>query len=97
MLASIFIIQGYDTLRDPARVAAAPPNRWCGQLSERVPAMLAEAEQAVRINGAIQLAAGALLALGRAAAAVRARDRRDSRAHDDGRAPVLGGRRRGNG
>lgn len=64
MLASIFIIQGYDTLRHPARVApAAEP--VVRKLSERVPAIPAQAEQAVRINGAIHLAAGSLLALGR--------------------------------
>ena len=64
MLAAIFIVQGYDTLRRPERVAkqAEPVVR---QLAELVPAVPAEPEQAVRLNGAIQLAAGALLALGR--------------------------------
>ena len=64
MLASIFIIQGYDTLRQPERVAPlADP--VVQPLAERVPAVPANAEQAVRINGAIQLVAGSLLALGR--------------------------------
>src|ERR1700733_2181082 len=64
MLASIFIVEGFDTLRHPERVAkqAEPVVR---QLAERVPAVPAQPEQAVRINGAIQLAAGTLLALGR--------------------------------
>ena len=64
MVASIFIVQGYDTFRRPERVAplAEPVVR---PLAERVPAMPANAEQAVRINGAVQMAAGALLALGR--------------------------------
>ena len=64
MLASIFVIQGYDTLRNPERVATAaePVVR---RLAERVPAVPAKTEHAVRVNGAVQLAAGSLLALGR--------------------------------
>jgi putative oxidoreductase len=64
MAASIFIIQGYDTFRRPQRVAplAKPVVR---PLAERVPAVPAKTEQAVRINGAVQMVAGALLALGR--------------------------------
>ena len=64
MVASIFIIQGYDTFRRPERVAplAEPVVR---PLAERIPAVPAKAEQAVRINGAVQMVAGALLALGR--------------------------------
>jgi len=64
MVASIFILQGYDTLRRPERVAAAaePVVR---ALAERVPAVPAKTEQAVRLNGAVQLVAGSLLALGR--------------------------------
>jgi putative oxidoreductase len=64
MVASIFVIQGYDTLRRPERVAplAEPVVR---ALAERVPAVPAKAEQAVRINGAVQMVAGALLALGK--------------------------------
>jgi uncharacterized membrane protein YphA (DoxX/SURF4 family) len=64
MVASIFILQGYDTLRRPERVApAAEP--VVRALAERVPAVPAKTEQAVRINGAVQLVAGSLLALGR--------------------------------
>ncbi|HEX2820319.1 MAG TPA: DoxX family protein [Streptosporangiaceae bacterium] len=64
MVASIFVLQGYDTLRRPERVAAAaePVVR---SLAERVPAVPAKTEQAVRLNGAVQLVAGSLLALGR--------------------------------
>ena len=64
MLASIFIIEGYQALSEPERVAAAaePVVR---RISERVPALPAKTEQAVRLNGAVQLAAGSLLALGR--------------------------------
>ena len=64
MLAAIFIVQGFDTLRRPERVAkqAEPVVR---QLAERVPAVPAEPERAVRLNGAIQMTAGVLLAMGR--------------------------------
>jgi putative oxidoreductase len=64
MVASIFVLQGYDTLRRPERVAAqAEP--VVRALAERVPAVPAKTEQAVRLNGAVQLVAGSLLALGR--------------------------------
>src|SRR5262249_12761432 len=63
MLASIFAIQGLDTLRNPERVArAAEP--IVGPLRERVPALPESTEQAVRINGAVQLVGGTLLAIG---------------------------------
>jgi putative oxidoreductase len=64
MLASIFVLQGYDTFRHPDRVAplAEPVVR---PLAERIPAVPAKTEQAVRINGAVQMVAGSLLALGR--------------------------------
>lgn len=63
MLASIFAIQGLDTLRHPERVApAAEP--VVKPLAEKVPALPASVEQAVRINGAVQLAGGTLLAIG---------------------------------
>ncbi|HUZ22703.1 MAG TPA: DoxX family membrane protein [Streptosporangiaceae bacterium] len=64
MLASIFTIQGYNTLRHPERVASAaePVVR---SLAERLPVVPDQTEQAVRLNGAIQLAAGSLLAMGR--------------------------------
>lgn len=63
MLASIFVVQGYNTFREPERVAAvAEP--VVQPLAERVPAVPAKTEQAVRINGAVQMAAGSLLAMG---------------------------------
>jgi putative oxidoreductase len=64
MLASIFIVQGYQTYRHPERVAArAEP--VVRPLAERFPAVPAKTEDAVRLNGAVQMAAGSLLALGR--------------------------------
>ena len=64
MVASIFVLQGYDTLRHPERYTAdAEP--VVRTLAERVPAVPAKADQAVRLNGAIQLVAGSLLAAGR--------------------------------
>jgi len=64
MLASVFAIQGFGSLLHPERVAqqAEPVIRL---MAERVPAMPRDPEQAVRINGAIQLVAGLLLAMGR--------------------------------
>jgi putative oxidoreductase len=64
MLASIFAIQGFDTLLRPERVVrqAEPVVR---PVAERVPAVPGDLEQAVRINGAVQLVAASLLALGR--------------------------------
>jgi putative oxidoreductase len=63
LLASIFIVQGYDTLRQPERVSpAAEP--VVGPVRDRVPIVPDETEQAVRINGAVQLIGGSLLALG---------------------------------
>ena len=64
MVASIFVIQGYDTFRRPERMAprAEPVVR---PLAERFSAVPAKTEDAVRLNGAVQMAAGTLLALGR--------------------------------
>jgi putative oxidoreductase len=63
MVASIFILQGYDTFRRPERVAlrAEPVVR---QMSDRIPAVPAKTEDAVRLNGAVQMVAGLLLSLG---------------------------------
>jgi putative oxidoreductase len=64
MLASIFAIQGYDTMRRPERVSAlAEP--IVRPIAERLSVLPDETEQAVRINGAVQFVAGSLLALGR--------------------------------
>jgi putative oxidoreductase len=63
MLASIFIVQGYQTLRHPEQVAkqAEPVVNSLAGWVDFVPD---DTEQAVRISGAVQLAAGALLAVG---------------------------------
>ena len=63
LIASIFIIQGFETMRHPERVAkqAEPIVQSLAGVSEIVPK---DTEQAVRINGAVQFAAGALLAIG---------------------------------
>jgi putative oxidoreductase len=64
MLAGIFIVQGYDTFRHPEKVAprAEPVVR---PLAERFPsAVPAKTEDAVRLNGAVQMVAGACLAAG---------------------------------
>jgi putative oxidoreductase len=64
MLASIFVIQGFDTMLHPERVAAqAEP--VIRSVAERVPLVPAQAEQAVRLSGAVQVVAGSLLAIGR--------------------------------
>ncbi|HWF82971.1 MAG TPA: DoxX family protein [Streptosporangiaceae bacterium] len=63
MLASIFIVMGYQTMRSPERlVKQAEP--VVGPLAEFVPFVPEDTEQAVRLNGAAQLAGGALLAVG---------------------------------
>ncbi len=63
MLASIFVIQGFDTMLHPERVAPrAEP--VVAPLAERVPGIPARTEDAVRLNGAVQFTAGSLLALG---------------------------------
>lgn len=64
MLAFIFIRQGFETFRRPENYAerAEPVVR---PLTERVPAAPDKTEDAVRLNGAVQMAAGSLLALGR--------------------------------
>jgi putative oxidoreductase len=64
MVASIFVIQGFDTFRHPEKVAprAEPVVR---PLSDRFTAVPAKTEDAVRLNGAVQMVAGTLLALGR--------------------------------
>ena len=63
MLASIFVIQGLDTMLHPERVAprADPVVR---PLAELLPGVAGQTEDAVRLNGAVQFTAGSLLALG---------------------------------
>jgi putative oxidoreductase len=63
MLASIFVIQGYDTMLHPEKVAArAEP--VVRPVAELVPVVPDKTEDAVRLNGAVQFTAGSLLALG---------------------------------
>ncbi len=64
MLASIFAVQGFDTLLHPERVVAqAEP--VVRPVAERVPGVPSNTEQAVRISGAVQVVAASLLAVGR--------------------------------
>ena len=64
MLASIFVLQGFDAMVNPERVSArAEP--VVQPLAERVPLIPNQTEQAVRINGAVQFTAGLLLGMGR--------------------------------
>jgi uncharacterized membrane protein YphA (DoxX/SURF4 family) len=64
MLASTFVVAGLNTLRDPGRVApkAEPVVR---PIADRVSIVPDRTEQAVRLNAAVQVVAGSLLALGR--------------------------------
>ncbi len=63
MLASIFIVQGYQTWRWPERVAArAEP--VVRPVADRVAVLPDETEQTVRLNGAVQCVAGSMLAMG---------------------------------
>ena len=63
MLASIFVIQGFDTMLHPERVAPrADP--VVQPLAGLRPGVLGQTEDAVRLNGAVQFTAGSLLALG---------------------------------
>jgi len=63
MLASIFVIQGLETFQHPEKLAtrAEPVVR---PLVDRIPAVSAETEDAVRLNGAVQAVAGTALGLG---------------------------------
>ncbi|MET9494084.1 DoxX family protein [Streptomyces sp. NPDC006552] len=64
LLASVFVTGGLSTLRDPKRVApAAEP--VAAPLAARIPRLPEDPEQLVRINAAVQVGAGVLLAAGR--------------------------------
>jgi putative oxidoreductase len=64
LLASMFVSGGYATLRHPEAVApAAAPVAL--PIAERISSLPKDPRQLVRINSAVQLGAGALLALGR--------------------------------
>ena len=64
MLASIFVLQGFDAMVNPERVSPRAES-VVQPLAERVPLIPNEAEQAVRINGAVQFVGGLLLGMGR--------------------------------
>ncbi|GAA1421721.1 DoxX family protein [Streptomyces thermospinosisporus] len=64
MLASMFLAGGLDSVRRPQDVApAAEP--VVQPVTERVDALPDRTEQAVRLSGAVQVAAGLMLATGR--------------------------------
>lgn len=67
MLASIFLVQGYKTLRDPKPVLPAAEKLTASitpALEQRLPAVPTDPQTLVRINGAAQLAGGVGLATG---------------------------------
>src|ERR1700761_7307017 len=64
MMAAIFIVQGIDSLLHPDTKAPAA-EKVVRPLAERVPAVPDQVEQAVRFNGAVQVVAGSLLAIGK--------------------------------
>jgi len=64
MLASIFIAEGIDSLLHPDTKAPAA-EAVVRPLAEQVPVVPDQVEQAVRLNGAVQVVAGSLLAIGR--------------------------------
>ncbi|GGX28659.1 DoxX family protein [Streptomyces lomondensis] len=64
MLASMFLAGGLNSVRDPKEVAdAAEP--VVQPVTERVSALPDRTEQVVRLNGAVQVVAGLMLATGR--------------------------------
>jgi putative oxidoreductase len=65
MLASIFVVQGFNKLRDPDSVAArAKPvvDRLTPAMEKYTPQIPTDARTLVRISGAVDLGAGAMLA-----------------------------------
>lgn len=63
LLASIFISSGFDAVQHPeGKVKAA--EKVTGPLAESVPARPEDTATVVRLNGAVQVAAGALLSFG---------------------------------
>jgi putative oxidoreductase len=64
LLASMFVVGGLDSVRNPkAKVSAAED--VAPAIAARLPYLPEDPEQLVRINGAVQVAAGVLLSLGR--------------------------------
>ncbi|MEU5686312.1 DoxX family protein [Streptomyces venezuelae] len=64
MLASVFVTGGLHTLRDPQRVAPAA-EAVTAPVASRIPWLTEDPERLVRVNGAVQLGAGLMLATGR--------------------------------
>jgi putative oxidoreductase len=64
LLAATFVVQGVANLLHP-ELSAKQAEPVFRPLAERVPGIPADPAQAVRLGGAVQLAAGTLLALGR--------------------------------
>jgi putative oxidoreductase len=64
MLASMFVAGGLNSVRSPKELApvAEPVVR---PVAERVPALSDRTDQLVRLNGAVQVAAGLMLGIGR--------------------------------
>lgn len=68
LLASVFLSGGYDAVRDPARLApAAEPvtEPVASSVAPRTSLLPENPQDLIRLNGAVQLGAGVLLALGR--------------------------------
>jgi putative oxidoreductase len=64
MLASMFVVGGLDSLRNPAgKVPAA--DDVAPKIAAKLPYLPEDTEQLVRINGAAQVGAGVLLSIGR--------------------------------
>jgi uncharacterized membrane protein YphA (DoxX/SURF4 family) len=69
MLASMFLVGGYNAVRNPDRVApraAAVTDRLVPLLQKAVPILPSDPAALARLNGGLQLVAGASLATGRA-------------------------------
>jgi uncharacterized membrane protein YphA (DoxX/SURF4 family) len=63
-LAAMFVTGGFDSLSNPrGKVAAADP--VAPPIAAKLPYLPEDTEQLVRINGAVQVGAGLMLALGR--------------------------------
>jgi putative oxidoreductase len=63
MLSSIFVAQGLETMQHPELVAPRAES-VVQRMAQLVPALPADTAQAVRVNGAVQAAAGTMLGLG---------------------------------
>src|SRR6201996_552670 len=64
LMAALFVIQGIDSLLHPDTKAPAA-EKVVRPLADRAPVVPDQVEQAVRLNGAVQVAAGSLLAIGK--------------------------------